>query len=244
MVNNSTQLYKKAGSPAFFVLMFFCSLANGSNAQFLVPKLHLGSLAFYQPGIGLEYVIDRQFSLQVNSFYRPSTSNENFIMRSFTDDGASKNNKLSGYNVSIEGRAYTRRSRNAETKVYSGFFIRYFNYKLNSDFNRDTVNYQFDASLRNISGGFETGVQWIIDKKYSIDFTFIALGIASNSFKGTVIPDDFEAPIGILEDEMQGIPFLGNRIILERDQEESLFRFSNDYKTLAVRATLSLGIIF
>ncbi len=244
MENNSIKSLKKAGFPAFFVLILFCSLANRSNAQFFVPKLHVGSLAFYQPGIGVEYVVDRQFSLQVNSFYRPSTANENFIMRSFTEDGASKNNKLSGYNFSIEGRAYTRRSRNAATKVYSGFFLRYFNYKLQSEFNRDTVNYQFDASLKNISGGFETGVQWVIDKKYSIDFTFIALGIASNLLKGTVIPDDFEAPIGVLEDEMQGIPFLGNRIILERDKVESLFRFSNDYKTFAVRATLSLGIIF
>lgn len=244
MVNKLANLFKKAGCPAFFVISIILLLCpSSSKSQFLAPKFHLSGLALYQPGLALEYVIDRQFSFQLNGFYRPPVSNENWVIRSFEHDG-STNNSLSGYNVSLEARAYTRRSRNAETKIYSGFFVRYYEYKLESNFNRNSVQYQLQGQLQNISAGLETGVNWIFNKKISVDLTFVAAGFASNQLQGTLIPSDMQAPIGALEDDMQGIPVIGNRIILERDNTEQLFRFTNDYKTLALRSALSVGLIF
>ena len=223
-------------------LLTVCVLS--ASGQFFLPKLHLAQAPFGQFGIAIEKVWDRQFSIQLDAQAMIPNGGQNFITRNFLSKEELKNSILNGYSGTLEFRVYTRRGRNEAVKVYGGPFIRYSRYDMRTEYETDSLRRDLTASLTNMSGGIQVGVQYIINNRISIDWTIIGLGYARNRLEGKVVTEETsDRPIGRIEDDLSSIPLIGPRIGLNENDAGELV-FLNDYGTIAVRIALTIGLVF
>lgn len=225
------------------ILLLLLSFGQATRAQFLLPKLHLAQLPLGQAGIALEKVVDRQFSMQINVQGMWPNKGPNFVNRSFLDKDQIESSSLSGYAASLELRVYTRRARKEAVKMYGGPFLRYARYDMQTSYLSDSLARDLNGSLVSVAGGFQMGVQYIINNRLSIDWTFLGLGYARNELSGKVRTEETEdRPIGKIEDELSGIPLLGPLISLNEEEDALVFR--KTYGTLAFRFALTVGLVF
>lgn len=229
------------------VLCCIALLAGGigqSQAQFVVPKVQVLSLPFYQPGIAVEVVPGRQYSFQTSFYYRIPAGKHNFITRSFLDEPEVLSDRLDGYAITGEFRAYSRRSRNSEVKLYTGLFFRYYSYTLQTQMHIQDNRYDLNAGLKSSGLGLQFGIQWFIRKFYTVDLCLFGAGIGRHGLQGEVERLSGTGGTGLLEDRLQDIPLWGSRISLREEPGSNTIRFSNAYTAPVFRMSLGMGIVF
>lgn len=224
--------------------LLFCSfLSFSARAQYNLVKLHLAQLPFGQTGIAYEKVFDRQFSVQLNAQAMWPNKGQNFITRRFISDDALRSSSLFGYAFTLESRAYTYEARSDAWKWYLGLFLRYSNYELESTFDSGVFERRLSGSLTNASGGFELGINYIYLNKWSFDVCFMGVGFARNELEVELETSEPDPNIGEIEDGLRSIPIIGSRILLQKE-EPNLLRFSSGYGTLALRISVTVGMLF
>jgi hypothetical protein len=213
------------------------------SAQYFLAKTHLAQLPFGQVGIGVERVFDRQFSVQLNAHYLIPNGGINYITKHFATEDELLDSRLKGYSFCLETRAYTYEGRTEAVKWYVGFFLRHSRYELESTLDFANVENELQASLSNYSGGVEMGINFILQNKYSIDFTMMGLGFARNELEASYQSQEENPSIGRIENGLREVPIIGSRFQFERSGPNSL-EYREQYGTLALRITLTAGILF
>lgn len=218
-----------------------CSL-NGTT-QYFLAKTHLAQLPFGQIGLGVERVFDRQFSVQLNAHYLIPNKGLNYITRKFATENELLDSDIRGYSFCLETRAYTYEGRTEAVKWYFGFFLRHSRYELDSKLEFGEVDNELEASLSNYSGGLMMGINYIIQNKFSIDFTMMGLGFARNKIEAEYRSEEVNPAIGRIENGLREVPIIGSRVQFERSGSNTL-ESNTAYGTLALRITLTAGILF
>jgi len=228
-----------------FILAFlFGTNVIATSAQFVVPKMQIHTLPFYQPGLAVELVPGRQYSLQTSFYYRLPYGNRNVITRSFLNKSETISDRLDGYAITGEFRAYSRRSRNSAVKIHAGLFFRYYSYQLNTRMQLAENQYDLNAALKSSGIGLQFGIQWFIQKVYTIDLCLFGAGIGRHELQGEAAQVSGSGNIGLLEDRLQEIPLWGSRILLQEEAGSGSIRFSNAYMAPIFRISLGTGIVF
>ena len=125
----------------------------------------------------------------------------NFIAGYNPEEGESRtfnnplvNMRTSGYLTFLEFRYFLPFQKYMVNSSLSGFYVGA--YVSHSDYNYSTnytgsflgIDFGVDAKadFRSTGGGITFGNQWIIKNRFIIDFTFLRIGLHSNSVKGSV----------------------------------------------------------
>lgn len=121
-------------------------------------------------------------------------------------------------------------------------FGRYYDLQGKFIFGEDGNTYNLEARLSTATLGLQYGVQWIMRNKYAIDLTLVGFGYSRSAFSGTMVTDDPDPNIGLLEDDFSNLPFIGSRFNFTGN--EGTYRLKDDYGTMGLRVGLYVGLVF
>ncbi len=117
-----------------------------------------------------------------------------FIELDETSTQIETTNKFSAVSVVGEYRFYVKRDE-ALRGFYVAPFVKYNNYSLEFSDNVEGIDYVATGGLNTFSLGGQIGYQWLIGDKFVIDWGFLGLGVARNSFSVKYETNDLNADL-------------------------------------------------
>lgn len=238
------------------ILIVFCV---SSFAQKNVVKLNPLSV-YYFKSVPLYYerILSNSISASMGFSYRMPLNVGGKLGSVLSDglsssSGSSKITPLRGFAITPEIKFYTGK-KNAPRGFYIAPYFRYSNYKLGAevDFTAETgknFNFDMDMKFKNIGGGVQLGVQWLIKDAVAIDWFFAGPRYESKSIEIDVSSSDTGINWNELATEYEddvneaisGIPFLGT---ITATSSSNGFNAKLPYWMINWRFGLSIGYAF
>lgn len=227
-------------------LVFTLAIPICGYSQIRIAKLNTSGAAFGVVGLSFEKVQKKQYSWQIGLNYRPNFNGPSTLLDR-SDEGFEFNEGKSTFmGLHLEYRFYTEKARKMETKPYFGLFtiaqaIQFESEHLGPLKTETNGAYPIEASWIRAGFGLEYGVQWIIKKRISIDWTILGFGLSWNQFESELFGDD-DLNVGRFEDLLAGTPFIGNHLLFQRQEEN--YKAESTFIGIVPRAGIKLGLLF
>jgi len=232
----------------FSILSF--SLLFKAFPQNKVAKVSVGHLAFKNVSVGYEYKLNNIFTLNVVAGgYIPHSTG--FILNGIAQymGVESIQGKTFGGNISPEIRVYTWRK--APKGFYFTFVAKYEAHFFNVEAEiydanvRHDFTYESPMFYHKTNGTFGIGYQWVLNRKFTIDWTIIGIGYGIHMYSGIVETDNprFNSEQGVLECQEELIeskPFFKNSSLIMDGND---VKFSNINFIPALHSELTIGIL-
>ncbi len=226
------------------VLLFL--QAKESTAQIRVAKWNASGASLGCIGFAFEKVHKKQYSWQIGANFRPKMSGPNAFLDRGDEGFSFEEGSAQHMGLHFGLRFYTERARRMETKPYFGLFsiaqlTRFESTHLGPLKNNENGAYIIDVDWRRMAFGIEYGVQWIIKKRWSIDWTILGFGLSFNQLSSELM-DEEEINVGRFESILSGTPFVGSQLLYKRNDQQLLAE--STFVGIVPRTGLKLGLLF
>lgn len=225
----------------FFLLCLLLSLVQLASAQIRAVKLNIASAAAGTASISFEHVKKKQFAWQATLTFRPAINGPNFLFSRVEEGWTLNSSKSQIIGGQLAYRWYTRKGRSQPTKPYFALFGQSQHWDTQVEYGYDGNTYALDGKWSQQTFGLQYGVQWVVNDAWTIDLTLVGFGLALGSITGTA-QTGAEPNIGFWEESLGTIPFVGQRILLEGNDQD--YNFSDQYVSIGLHSALRIGILF
>lgn len=228
------------------ILFVLFAIPFSCNSQIRIAKLNSTGAAFGVIGLALEKVQQKQYSWQIGLNYRPNVNGPASLLDRSDEGFNFSEGKSLLIGLHLEYRFYTKKARKMETKPYFGLFSIAQAIQFESTHDgplktNTTGTYPIETSWIRAGFGLEYGVQWILNKRISIDWTILGFGLSWNEIQSDLFGDD-SLNVGRFEDLIAGTPFIGNQLLYKRQEEG--YRAESTFIGVIPRAGIKLGLLF
>ena len=227
-------------------LVFILAIPICGYSQIRIAKLNTSGAAFGVVGLSFEKVQKKQYSWQIGLNYRPNMNGPSSLLDRSDEGFNFSEGKSTLMGLHLEYRFYTEKARKMETKPYFGLFSIAQTIQFESTHDgplktNTTGTYPIETSWIRAGLGLEYGVQWILKKRISIDWTILGFGLSWNQIQNDLFGDD-SLNVGRFEDLIAGTPFIGNHLLYKRQEED--YRAESTFIGVIPRAGIKLGLLF
>ena len=193
-------------------------LIGGLHAQQNVVKVGLTPLAFGNVNLNYERVLTDRMSLNTTVGFGIPRNSVPFAANSGLEGNAS----YGAFEVTPELRFYGK-DNGAPRGFYFGPWLRYRQWTISGDETFSGYSTNYEAGLRTFNGGIQLGAQWLIGDVFSIDWSFLGVGIGYYNLSGKFTSDDpsvdwdqvkadIETELGQSVDNVPGLDFAADNL--------------------------------
>ena len=235
-------------------LLAICFIAVSAQTEKKnIIKIYPISPFFGKTTLGYERVINEQSSVTFNLGLPTGVHIDNYLSSNSSEGFDPKDGKLKGLLI-MSGYRLNLSKRGAPLGFYFEPFLKYEKFDLDIlgsfiDDERD----MFEGSLKGDYSAFGLGVQfgaeWLISDVVSVDFTIIGTEAKLGTLE--LLYTDLSGGVDIhdvyteLEDAIDNVPIIGNKIELSKDENKGLVAMKLPKQFVpGLRFTFSLGIAF
>lgn len=228
------------------MLLALLFISSVISAQIRVIKLNTLSASLGGASLAYEQVKKKQYSFQLGLNYRPNINGPAWIYARPNDDydlNASKSNWLGGH---AEYRFYTKKAKKLATKPYISLYGRYLLHEITLEesgpgVDQEIATHTIKQETQSIGVGLQYGVQWVFNKRWSVDWTMIGFGINLNRLDVNLAGSE-NLSVGRLEEALSSIPLFGSQYLFKKS--EDTFQIDKQFVGVSPRMALRVGLLF